>query len=103
AGGAANPWAALAAADVVRMLWQDASPDARRRVNMAIAGSDSVLLRSLPTHTMPTRPPVSPAPDTIGSGDAAARVRALVWLALIAFCTLGMWARAPRRLQPATD
>ena len=102
AGGAAHPWASLAATDAVRMLWQDASPEARRRVNMAIAGSDSVLLRSLPTHSMATRPPSPPPPLPDGSAGGA-QVRALVWLGLIAVFVLGLLARERARLRARSD
>lgn len=99
-GGTANPWATLAAADAVRLLWPTASPLARRDTNMAIARSDSVLLRSLPVHTMATRPGRAPQP---ARGDDSARVRSLLWLALIAIGVATLWARERRRLQPSPD
>ncbi len=100
AGGAANPWATLAAADAVRQLWADASPAARAGANTAIARSDSVLLRSLPVHTMATHPAGAPQPL---AADHGPKVRALVWLALLAIFVAGLWARERRRLRPSLD
>jgi hypothetical protein len=89
-----HPWATLAAADAVRTLWAEASPETRQRTRAALARSQSLALRAIDVGTLTPTPPsptLAPAPG---------RVRALVWLALVGIGLAGLWARErARRVQ----
>ena len=99
AGDADNPWAALAAVDALRELWLDADPIVQQRTRAALARSDSMLLRSIDTTTLPRR--LTTPPAAVEAADGAPQARALILLGLMAIGIAGLWQRERLRLATA--
>lgn len=97
AARADTPWTALAAADALRDLWPLATPVVRQRTRAAIAHSDSVTVRAVDLDALTGV--VSPVPAERAADGAAARVRLLVVLCLVATLLYGLWARERVRLR----
>ncbi|MBL8730329.1 MAG: hypothetical protein JNM25_18065 [Planctomycetes bacterium] len=92
------PWTSLAAADTLRALWASAPTATRQATRAAVARSDSVPVRSVDLDAL-VPGNVSPRPAERAADAAAARVRTIVVLALLAIGLYGLWSRERARLR----
>lgn len=88
------PLATTAAADAVRALWLDASPEVRQRTRAALARSGNADLRRIDPDRLPRR---IAGTAELPAADPGPRLRALVWLLLTGACVYGIWLRERTR------
>lgn len=94
------PLATTAAADAVRALWLDATPEVRQRTREALARSNNADLRRLDPELLPRR--VGGTAER-PAADPGPRLRALVFLLLSGTCVYGIWLRERRRRRDAAS
>ena len=87
----AMPAATLGAVDAVQLLWPTASPLARQRTRGALQRSPNMQLRAIDVGELVPRAP-SPTAE-----PAPLRLRALLWLGLLALGLTVAWARERAR------
>jgi hypothetical protein len=98
AAGPDAPWTSLAAADALRELWPHADPATRQAARAAVQRSQSLVVRAVDLDTLAAGH-VSPLAAERAAEAAAARVRAIVVLALLAVGLYGLWSRERVRLR----